>query len=164
MQIEPNTSNQIRFRDAAGDEAWFDIFDDTEIELVVTTKTYDGIFNTVALAEAEVDTLVSHLRPSAGGHVCGECGTTEAETYVTTTLDREDSKNTRTELCRACDDELRLRPLLDQWQEADRQARPTTSDEDWGRDDEEAELVADTYYYAATGLAEAVGLPYLKEI
>jgi hypothetical protein len=37
---------------------------------------------------------------------CAECGTTEATTYVVTTLDPGDVKGTRTEVCRDCDKAL----------------------------------------------------------
>jgi hypothetical protein len=46
-------------------------------------------------------------------YACAECGTTEATTYVVTTLDPEDPRTTRTEVCRACDDEIRLRPIIE---------------------------------------------------
>lgn len=39
---------------------------------------------------------------------CAECGTGDAETYVVTFLDgNQDDPSGRTEVCRACDDELR---------------------------------------------------------
>lgn len=44
---------------------------------------------------------------TAGPYACAECGTTTATTYVVTILDPKNERDTRTELCRACDDELR---------------------------------------------------------
>lgn len=43
------------------------------------------------------------------GFTCAECGTTTARTYVVTTLDPDDP-DTRTEVCRDCDDQLRSLP------------------------------------------------------
>jgi DNA-directed RNA polymerase subunit M/transcription elongation factor TFIIS len=40
------------------------------------------------------------------GFTCAECGTQDAQTYVVTTLITGDSE-TRTEVCRACDDTIR---------------------------------------------------------
>jgi DNA-directed RNA polymerase subunit RPC12/RpoP len=44
-------------------------------------------------------------------YVCAECGTTTATTYVVTTLDTAAPKDTRTEVCRPCDDALRTAHL-----------------------------------------------------
>ena len=42
----------------------------------------------------------------AADYVCAECGTTEASTYVVTTLDASDPHGTRTEVCLACHEAL----------------------------------------------------------
>lgn len=57
--------------------------------------------------QAEAQLLLAR----AGGFACAECGTTEASTYVVTTLDPEDVRGTRTEVCRSCDDALRAAQL-----------------------------------------------------
>lgn len=59
---------------------------------------------------------------------CAECGTTEAQTYVVTQLDPDD-ESTVTEVCRACDDILRLLPLLETWRKADADTRPSTPED-----------------------------------
>lgn len=42
-------------------------------------------------------------KPSgAGEYACAECGTTEAQTYVVTTLDPENPRESRTEVCLSC--------------------------------------------------------------
>lgn len=46
------------------------------------------------------------VQPDAGALVCAECGTTKAESYVVTILDRESPKETRTEVCLPCHQEL----------------------------------------------------------
>jgi hypothetical protein len=55
--------------------------------------------------QARKDWQPSDERPS---FACAECGTTEATTYVVTTLDPENPRETQTEVCRQCDDLLRL--------------------------------------------------------
>lgn len=58
----------------------------------------------VDVYRADEDVVV---RSAQAAFACAECGTTTATTYVVTTLDPEDVKGTRTEVCRACDDKLR---------------------------------------------------------
>lgn len=48
--------------------------------------------------------------------------------------------------------------LIEEFDAADEMVRPTTSDEDWERDDEEAEAVADAYYHAARKVAQVFGI------
>lgn len=84
-------------------------------------------------------------------YVCAECGTTTATTYVVTIIDGD-----RTEVCRTCDSELRLRPLVESLLADEKLARPTTPDSEWERDDEEAELVADAYREAADLIASVI--------
>lgn len=47
----------------------------------------------------------------AGPLVCAECGAQDAAAYVVTILDNADPKNTRTEVCTACDATLRATAL-----------------------------------------------------
>jgi len=67
----------------------------------------------IALSPNEVRELIRRLaatlpEPDAAREfTCAECGTTTARTYVVTTLDYADVRHTRTEVCRACDDEIR---------------------------------------------------------
>ena len=49
--------------------------------------------------------LLDAEREDAVDYVCAECGTSEAETYVVTTLDYDDP-STRTEVCMPCHEEI----------------------------------------------------------
>lgn len=88
---------------------------------------------------------------------CAECGTTKATTYVVTQLVPED-ENTVTEVCRSCDDELRIRPLLDAFRQ---HAQDISPDRDPNDDDIETveDMEADTWVAAAEEARVALGLP-----
>lgn len=88
---------------------------------------------------------------------CAECGTTEAQTYVVTQLDIEDD-STITEVCRSCDDTLRLADLLTKLLVAEQTTRPPFREEHWDRDEEEADVVADVYAEIARDLMAATTL------
>lgn len=67
----------------------------------------DDPYSRVVAAELALEARKEHEseRPS---FTCAECGTTDATTYVVTTLDPENPRETQTEVCRQCDDMLRL--------------------------------------------------------
>ena len=98
-----------------------------------------------------------HTLTPQGAYACAECGTTEAQTYVVTQLDPTDD-STRTEVCRRCDDELRLGDLLAELLVAEQTTRPPFREEHWDRDEEEADVVADVYLDTARKLMAATAL------
>lgn len=49
--------------------------------------------------------------------------------------------------------------LVATFRTAEQNTRPTTADEDWNRDDEEAEAVADVYREASDALSKILGVP-----
>lgn len=155
MKLVPHTSQQLRLADSDQDEVWFDRVCDSSLVVTIKTRNEDdqAVYANVLLNAEDVTELVEHIAPT--GFACAECGTQDQALTFVVTGD--------TEVCRACDDELRLRPVLEELQRCEELVRPATSDEDWERDDEEAELVADAYDEAAKELATATGMTYPKE-